>query len=75
MAFQEAVKTFLDRADWLGEDEKPATVALEQMAVALDKRLTAAMVTQYNQTFRYLRGLRPAVIDDGDEIDDILGDE
>jgi len=72
--FVKAVEVFLDRADWLGEDEKPATTALEKMAEALDKNLSAALVTQFNQTFRYLHGLKPTDVIEEDELDAILGD-
>lgn len=72
--FVKAVEVFLDNADWLGDDEKPATVALEKAAEELDKKLSAALLTQYNQTFRYLRGLKPTDGIEEDELDDILGD-
>ncbi|WP_158697899.1 hypothetical protein [Streptomyces prunicolor] len=72
--FTKAVEVFLGRAYWLGEDEKPATVALEKMAETLDKNLSAALVTQYNQTFRYLHGLKPTDAIEEDELDAILGD-
>lgn len=57
--FAEAVQTFLIEADWLTKAEEPQTVALVRMAEKLDERITATMLAEFRQTFRYLRDLKP----------------
>ena len=57
--FSEAVQTFLIEADWLTKAEEPQTVALVRMAEKLDERITATMLSEFRQTFRYLRDLKP----------------
>lgn len=70
--FTEAVETFLANADWLSESEAPAVTALQLMAKHLDDTMTAAMITQYNQTYRYLRALKPADTEPEDELEKLL---
>jgi hypothetical protein len=57
--FTDAVKTFIDSADWLGDADQPAVVALEVAAAQLDKEFTAATLSQYRLLYNGMVKARP----------------
>lgn len=73
--FTEATDTFLLAADWLGDEDLPAVIALQHAAKSLDKDATAAMLSQYRLIYNGLDKKRPTVAEVS-ELDDLLdGDE
>ncbi|GAA0332948.1 hypothetical protein PV735_38770 [Streptomyces turgidiscabies] len=68
--FTQSVRLFLDAAEWLDQEaDAPAITALEKLAEALDKNVTASLAAEFNKTFRYLRTSKPVTEDDLDDED------
>jgi len=51
---QDAVTTFLDAADWLGDADKPAISALRNCAESLDNKWQSSMVVQFRLLYNDL---------------------
>jgi len=72
--FKYAVRKFKTEAkSWLTDEDFPALIALENMAKALDEKMTPALLSQYGLAYRSLLKRKPGeVTEDGDELDDLI---
>jgi hypothetical protein len=57
--FSESVYAFLKTADWLDASHGPSVVALQALAVELDREVTAALVAQFGLLHRSLLKAKP----------------
>lgn len=65
--FSAAVRKFVAAVDWLDDEHAPALAALEGAAEELDRRVTGAMLSQYNAAFRLLRSQAPGASGEDDD--------
>ena len=74
-AYVQSVMDFLEVSPWITKEDQPAVTTLITCAFELDKKISAAMVAQFNLTYRALLKRNPAnrgAAEDGDDLDDIL---
>lgn len=57
--FENAVKTFLDKASWLTDLDQPMVIALKAAAKELDQGVQASLLNQYRQAYLALVESRP----------------
>lgn len=69
--FTASVAEFVGANTWLGPEHAPALAILEQVAAALDRELTAALVGQFGLAFRDLQKQAPPIAEH-DELDVLL---
>jgi hypothetical protein len=72
MTFSESIDMFLAKADWLGDDDLPAIVALKAMAAELDQGINPPLVAQFGLTYRNLLKRKPVVAEELDELAKLL---
>ena len=68
--FVEAVEAFIDAAPWLGDADLPGVMSLRKLAAILDdpeSKMQAALLSQYNMTFRDLRSREPKTAGGNDD--------
>ena len=70
--YVEAVEAFLEKADWLGEEEEPAVTGLMKCAEQLDSEFQASTFAQFTMTHRYLMKKKPVTTSKEEEDDDLL---
>lgn len=59
MNFTESVRRFIADAYWLSDSHAPSVVALEALAVELDREVQAALVAQFGVLHRSLLKEKP----------------
>lgn len=76
--FTDATEQFIAAADWIGAEHAPAVISLRLIATQLDSELStlrglsAALVAQYNLTYRGLLKARPIDLDADDPLEKAL---
>ena len=72
MKFVEAVQQFVANETWLSAAHAPSVVALQAVAVELDREVTAALIAQFGMLHRSLLKERPGVQTDIDPLAELL---
>ena len=72
MKFVEAVQQFVANETWLSAAHAPSVVALQAVAVELDREVTAALIAQFGMLHRSLLKERPSVQTDIDPLAELL---
>jgi hypothetical protein len=57
--FSESVEAFVAEAYWLDASQAPSVVALQALAIELDREVTAALVAQFGVLHRSLLKSKP----------------
>jgi hypothetical protein len=72
MKFVEAVQQFVENETWLNAAHAPSVVALQAVAVELDREVTAALIAQFGMLHRSLLKERPGVQVASDPLAELL---
>lgn len=72
MNFTEAVKQFVENEEWLNASHAPSVVALQAVAIELDREVTAALIAQFGLLHRSILKERPSVKADLDPLAELL---
>ena len=72
MNFSESVQRFVADAYWLNDSHAPSVVALQALAVELDREVQAALVAQFGVLHRSLLKEKPAAVPALDPIAELL---
>ncbi len=72
MKFVEAVQQFVANETWLSAAHAPSVVALQAVAIELDREVTAALIAQFGMLHRSLLKERPSVQTDIDPLAELL---
>ena len=72
MNFTEAVKQFVENEKWLDASHAPSVVALQAVAIELDREVTAALIAQFGLLHRSILKERPSVKADLDPLAELL---
>jgi hypothetical protein len=70
--FTESVKQFVENETWLDASHAPSVVALQALAVELDREVTAALIAQFGLLHRSLLKERPSVKIEMDPLAELL---
>ena len=72
MNFEIAVQQFIANETWLTAAHAPSVVALQAVAIELDREVTAALIAQFGVLHRSLLKERPSVQTDIDPLAELL---
>ena len=72
MNFEIAVQQFIANETWLTAAHAPSVVALQAVAIELDREVTAALIAQFGVLHRSLLKERPSVQADMDPLAELL---
>ena len=72
MNFSESVRRFIEDAYWLSDAHAPSVVALQALAVELDREVQAALVAQFGVLHRSLLKEKPKSQAELDPIAELL---
>jgi hypothetical protein len=70
--FTESVQRFIADAYWLSDSHAPSVVALQALAVELDREVQAALVAQFGVLHRSLLKEKPSAVPALDPIAELL---
>jgi hypothetical protein len=70
--FSESVEAFVAEAYWLDASQAPSVVALQALAIELDREVTAALVAQFGVLHRSLLKSKPTNIIAEDPMEKML---
>ena len=70
--FEIAVQQFIANETWLTAAHAPSVVALQAVAIELDREVTAALIAQFGMLHRSLLKERPSVQTDIDPLAELL---
>ncbi len=72
MNFEIAVQQFIANETWLTAAHAPSVVALQAVAIELDREVTAALIAQFGVLHRSLLKERPGATVDMDPLAELL---
>ena len=72
MNFSESVEAFVAEAYWLDASQAPSVVALQALAIELDREVTAALVAQFGVLHRSLLKSKPTNVVVEDPLEKML---
>jgi hypothetical protein len=70
--FENAVQQFIENETWLTAAHAPSVVALQAVAIELDREVTAALIAQFGVLHRSLLKERPGVQNESDPLEELL---
>jgi hypothetical protein len=72
LTFVEAVQQFVANETWLNAAHAPSVVALQAVAIELDREVTPALIAQFGMLHRSLLKERPGAENESDPLEELL---